>query len=412
MVAPGWRALWLGVVAVAACGRSGLGVTGLGGDAALAGGDSLFVDQIGALSLTTGSGTTTVGNGAFAVTFDEARGGVPTGMTVSGGSGVNLVGQDTSKDEVWAAISFFDVWFSWRPDAAVPVAVRIEGPAVTQVELVWAAGGAPAVGGSGTSRYTIYPDGRIHRFESVSVHEALDVCFLAYLTIPMDAWNRVEWDVGDGPNVTAKIDSGAGNEIYNGQASDRACACAASDAGDLVGWSHHESGAVVPDGLRIWESEWGNHLLLATEWAQFATVPVGDYVAEIMMLLRAGTTCDPVREAIAPFLEPPVAAVTAGALVTTSPTDRDQDGFDESTGAWMLSAASGDEVVFTLTGAPSPTLAVHVASWPGTVTPVIRLGGVLLTHGADFLFQSDTGGAWIFIDRPVASGVEVRILAP
>jgi hypothetical protein len=326
----------------------------------------------------------TIGTDAFQIVFDTAVSGAAIEVRATGD---NLLYQGFEKNERLMAISHYDNWYSWRTDA--PPAVRLDaGPALSQLELDWVAGGM-----SGTSRYVVHPDGRVHRDESVTVSGAgvAPDYFLAYATLALSAWDTVRWAVNGEAERQTDV-RGTYQEIRESpdQTSETGYFCALHRGrGDVFGWSHHEASPTFPWGFRVAEISNGPspsfHLLLASEWVRAGTVVPGAYRGQVLMDIRSDGNCDVVARHANAYITPDLGTVLSGALVLGSGGDLDNDGYDEGSGFWRL---SGETIEVALRGVEGLTL--RLVDFDSRLDPAVFVDGALLRRGGEYVYQGGT----------------------
>ncbi|OGR10589.1 MAG: hypothetical protein A2341_09570 [Deltaproteobacteria bacterium RIFOXYB12_FULL_58_9] len=402
-------------------------ICGNGIDEDCSGTDASCTNALGGLTVTEDASGAQVNNDRFSVVFDAAQGFAMTDIRVTHGSNANVVYVGNEKPERLSGISMYNKWFSWRTDVPANAQVAVVGPAVVQLSVNWGAGGSPTAGGQGTTLTTVHADGRIHRDERVDVIVDIpDVAtwFLSYLTIASAAFTDVLWDNGVTSGHYLKgvppISANGQNSITpTGTASDTGYLCAYNSANvDVIAWSHHVAGTTFPAGFRCKETNQfssvpGSHsLLLSSEWVKNNAVAAGTYGGQVLTFLDDSGGCDRAIAYAHDFATPATFVALVGAVLTTEVGDADHDGFNEGTGAYEFSAQGGVELAFSTltTSAPSTTLRVH--GMASDHAPTVTIDGLPLQTTADYLWQTETDGFWILLNKTLTDHAVVRILVP
>lgn len=391
-------------------------VCGNGIDEDCSGADLNCGEEMLAVEIENSADTWTVKGPTFQVGFDQSSSGGIVDLRATKASNQNLLYVGFEKYERLSGISHFENWFSWNPDQAPSFRVLFSGPAVVQIEQDWADDSM-----SGSSRHTIYPDGRILRYERVHLAEALHGWFLAYLAIDIDRWDVVVFEVGGIPGQYLK--HGGASEIsriYEGNAEDVGYFCAVdSIQHDVVGWTHHEAGEIFPYGFRVWETGQGSSvmhsLLLSSEWHRGEISPVGDYLGHIMTFVAGTGICDEFATLAGQYASPLRLSLGAGEFITDAFGDDDNDGFNEASGAYELSGLGGRELRLSVDAPGGLALGVfHIKNFDFLHLPVVTLGSERLGRGRDYRLQIADGGldAWLVMGRHIAQGSTLRIHAP
>ncbi len=358
----------------------------------------------------------TVNNAALAITFD--RGVTADGVTGAielrdlAGSGAQLMMDDPLPSDRLTGVTRFPTTASWRAVGQPPSFSELAvGPAVVRIVQRWNDGGD-----TGSSEYTIYPDGRIHRHDEVEVAPSSDQYLVAFITLDPAALNYADWQGSPAPEPFDIV--GVAYEPHyeappTGAAS-YVCAFHAT-TGDRIGLAARIPGGA--DGLRVSESirSGVEVAALVLDWVRLRAVASGMYRADLMFHVGHGSELRPCV-AVGPyadaFLQPPTLAVTApAALRLDAPEDADDDGYLERVGAYAVDANGALQVTMSPT-AGLPSLAVVISEVDGSHDPVLLRDGVILVRGRDYHLQVEGGDVWVVLAAPVGAGAALRLEWP
>ncbi|MBZ0237462.1 MAG: putative metal-binding motif-containing protein, partial [Deltaproteobacteria bacterium] len=391
-------------------------VCGDGVDQDCAGDAELDCSDAHAGNVTAGGDVWTVNNEAVAITFDRGTtsDGLtgPISLTSRRGSDAQLFMTSPQAFDRYAAVTRWQTVFSWRSDAAAPGFTELAvGDAVVQVRGTWADGAEAASVGSGTSTFTILPDGRIHRHDEVTVSMDSDDQYLTtYASFDRARVDHADWDGPAAPSAPVPLDldsTTSYRDHYAGTTASYTCVFDSASGDRVLFAAQPQAGA---DGTRVTEVRRATGVVVAGlsfDWQRGGAVSAGDYAADTMLHVGHGAgarPCPDARAYVMAFRQPPAIAVAEPGSVTAG----DADGYREASGSYEVSAGGGRELAVTMAAAV-PSLALHVVDVPSGHDPVVSRGGATLVRGRDYHLQHGTDDLWLFVVGGVGtSGVRVE----
>ena len=308
----------------------------------------------------------------------------PIQLLSRAGSGRQLLTVDAIVLGRFFAVSHTPDTWSWRSaDAPSVFTVHVNGAAVTQVSTTWADGGD-----TGTSTFTMYPDGRIHRHDEVIVNRAAGNYLTSYINLDPTRLDHADWDTATAPEL---LDLATSMSYIRHDQTEPSHACLfSSTTGDrVIVTARPVSGA---DGLRVMEGyqfPGPIHLAaIAFDWQHNAPVVTGTYAADLLVHVGVGTGARPCVDGggvTAPFLSPPALSGPEGASV-----------YDPRTGSYAVGAGGAQVMAVTL-AQPVPSLALHVTSVPNRHDPVLVRDNQRLVRGRDYHLQHGSDDVWLIV---------------
>jgi hypothetical protein len=351
---------------------------------------------------TSGADLWTVTNEALAITFDRgtAADGTtgPIALRSRAGSDTQLLlTSPMAMDRFWAVTSWSTI-FSHRSSAAAPIFDElVTGDAVVQVRSTWA-----DAGGNGTSTFTLFPDGRIHRHDDLTVPASGDQYLASYVSFDPAHVDHADWEGATAPeplDIDSKV---AYEEHYTGTSASFVCVFDSVTGDHVLLAAQPETGA---DGTRVSEANQSQVLRagLSFDWHRGEAVVGGDYTGDVMLVV-GGTgggarPCPSKGALVTAFLRPPAIAVAPPATIAGD----DADAYHEASGAYDVSAGGAAVLSLTLAAAV-PSLAVHVGDVPGDHDPVVSRDGATLVRGRDYHLQHGSGDVWLVVVGGVGTG--------
>jgi hypothetical protein len=374
--------------------------------------DDLFV-KLAPTSIAQDGQTTTMISSVVSLTFDcgDTTGCALTQARIPAASGENLLYAGGASSEQLAGISYWAYNYSWESDELGGLSPVQAGGPVSRVRLDW-----HTTDVEGSSVYTLHPDGRLYRDETVTVTTPhVDAenppYLLAYQAIDATKVTTLTWKEGYTQGSVRPLM--ANQDIQLGHGLGYACA-ADERKGDVVSWAHHDGQASALVDWRFSEvaDDISSSILMASDWVNNGEPPVETaYSGQFLSAFNASGDCGTVQEQTELFQSPPRVTTSVGDVVVDQAGDNDHDGFNEGGGFFEIQAA-GDEVRVR-TDANLPTCTIRIWGAPNRKVPEIILGGEELTNVGDFLFG---GGAndevWLYLDHPWGGGSELRIRWP
>lgn len=407
-----------------------LELCGNGVDEDCSGLDLPCADAIPGLRVQSSGASVDITSRVAAMSFGSAAAGHPTSLVLPDASGDNILYTRTDKPERRAGVVFYvseaEVYSSDTSTRAATLTLLEQGPALVRYQLAWEGSDARRLRTAlrGTTTYTFHADGRIHRHEDVALTRTRRGNFSVFIALRRALFTQAAWDVTRTAG-SAALDfdfvTFPYNFPYQGTSADRGYVCAYSPASrHTLVWSHAESGAVVPYGLRITESTTtapgSESVALNSDWLRSASVDArpGRYVADVLLFpSTTGALAQPCAVGAAAaqaFVLPPSMMPTVGTLDTTRPGDRGADGYDESVGAYALRTAGGGELVVSWSGLLPPSVTLAIDGVTSTRDPTVHRGAQRLEHGRDYLYQSAPGPrAWLVLSPSPALGQALRV---
>lgn len=396
-------------------------------------GDLACVDALVPSSITANGTETTIQNGFGAFTFDSAENHSLTQLvSVKTGSN-NLLYDGTAMDERLFGVHMWDQFFSWRTQTLPAWDVLVDGPAAVRIRVQWTGWDGMTTGFRGDTYYTVFPDGRMHRDENLTVDESVVGLYLtAHLSLESTELTHVDWapghaavalagfpgslwnPLGDTPSIATYLDSYAcGFNDTTGDVAGLAWRIPAGDWESARVTMLPDQGDGQPVALQFdWysaedygpEAVRGDFMVYVDEWES----PVPDDAGD--------DPCGPMNHKADAFIDPVDLLPTAPATLYTSALgDDNTDGYNEGGGFWDLDAGGGDEIVFSvdaLAGNAPPTSAFRLRGLDDTYPPTVFVEGEQLEHGREYLFHTQDGVGWLYLDVDLSNQDVVRIATP
>jgi hypothetical protein len=389
----------------------------------------------------------TMSNGVVSLTF-KSNDGYALGEAIVGDASSETVLARSPTNEKLAGISYFPHSYSWQPAETNTLEIAEPGGPIAQVTTHWSTSDM-----QGQTVYTLHPDGRLHRDETVTVHKgsccpnptcpsapdscaccdsnpssclaACDCCvgpghcttmcylcgpacaqwfqepayLLAYMALDSASFTDTEWSVGAG---VSKFSGGADPAADSDLAG---YGCAVDPKGKrTVAWSHYPSSAPAPSFARWRFARQDSSLLLASDWVSGLSVEdKGSFHGATLSLFGTSGDCAAVPTQAGAFQAPPRLTANSGALITTEEGDYDNDGYNEGGGFYELDT-DGNGVVLTFDyGAPLPSASFRIRHGSKQGLPTVTLGNTRLVHGKDYLAgrgKTDASRTWLYLARP------------
>ncbi len=368
---------------------------------------------------------------AGVTTFDGNQGFSITSITSNATGGGNLLHQGPNPEKYIGSHLFLSNVFSYAPQSA-QVSALAGGRAVHQYRVVWNSVRQMGTGTeelSGTSTYTLFPDGRIHRSEDLSPTGDATL-FTTYIALnPGQFTHRLDPNPAN-LNVPLPLQTNltdgqlAEPSTFTTAAADgRGCAYHTSTNLALsYAWSAYDRQKNVR--IRMPQSilDSGHQFAMVIDWefpGMEGTVSPGRYRGAFLLQHGLASTdglpCSDFGSDIGGFFNPP--PLNSQALVTDTEGDPDGDGYVEDGGYYELNAEGGKtiDVNFELGGSLPRSYAMHINEVPASFDPVLFLGNSTapLSHSLDYLMQREEDGSmWVFINRPIEVGTPLRIVFP
>ncbi len=284
---------------------------------------------------------------------------------------------------------------------------------------------------TGTTTYTFFPDGRIHRSEFLepagvalpfTTYIALDPQSFTHRLNPLDLNEAFQvLDAGAFPdNSVDSPNLGNTSNAFEGRG------CAYHDTNGLAlsyAWNAYQRQPNMR--IRMPQSklpdDTAHQFAMVLDW-QSQNPPIveepyrGAFLLQLGQVANTGQACSDFDLDIAAFRNPPL--VNSNSLVTTAEGDSNGDGYVEDGGFYVVDAAGGVSMLVsfdTVGAAISNSHALHVLNTPNAFDPVLFLGDseFALLHGVDYLLQHEADGSlWIFMNRPVDSAEPLNVVFP
>ncbi|MBI5545503.1 MAG: hypothetical protein HY901_16580 [Deltaproteobacteria bacterium] len=352
-------------------------------------------------------GGVVMSNRVVEVAFDCGQGCVPADIRIRAASNQNLLYRGDAKPEYLAGISYFDHAYN-RESSVSARSLTGRGP-IAQLEVSWG-----TVGLTGTSTYTLHPDGRLHRNEEVQVTSTFagsQDFLLAFVTIDATRVSAMSHVVGGAQ--TSNLKTGRDFE-FHWDDDGLGYLCVLDSAGkDGVGWAQRDTAAAGPDGMRLWEVGSPSHsFLLASDWVRDAPVPVRTYSGQFLTTFASSGDCMELEAQVVAFTDPLQLGISE-AVVTGQAGDGDGDGYNEGGGYYELRLPSSKVIAVTpASGSRQPTSSFRVQAVPAaSPSPKITLGEEELSEGRDYLAGAPDGSgvAWLHLARPWSAQVLLKI---
>ena len=365
------------------------------------------------------------GNELVSVTLETANNLMLSRL--SGPDGAEVLHGDTELGERLTGIGYFVSFgppaedeYSWRGTDAV-LTVLEDGPAVVRWSVAWSTDDASTTAAmTGTTVYTVIPDGRIVRQESFDVSHVGapngNAYLTAYVSLEAELFDYVQasFDLTCGdmaaPQECTIGDAvqGSGATIHGQDATEGSGWLCASDTatGHSVSWTSDVAAASGPvtATTRISEvhSVAGDHSVgLQYDWLRNLVPPDGTYGVHAMVFVDddLDDPCGCSRDQFSAYAEPPeLSADGAGTIQYRS-----------AGGYWELGAVESTVDVAHVSGNDLPT-SLFLLTGTGGVTGA-SLDGDVLEENTDYLTQSATESetAWLYLAHPIEAGTTLQL---
>jgi len=380
-------------------------------------------------------------NGNIEVRFNPARGTLITELRLRPpNTTTNLLRETGTMNEMFIGVNLWEQAFQHNPDTPPEVTVLASGPAVFRVRIHSEAGGSAGI--DVVSHYTVFPDGRIHKDDEVTLDEIQTETRWLTSYVALEPAEFTHVSCGYDANQVAV--SAGGGRLCTGSSSDLVGhACAYSNTtGAMVGFIHSAPNSPVPDGPRIEETGTSpsddHNVSLIFDWHAGEPIPSGtrngDFVVFAGRAGAAASECSAVAELSGWVLSPAQVNLdlAQGTLHTgtSANSDDNSDGYYEGAGFWAINAANANDVSWTINDAAGtlqpperPAFRIHGLALTRGVDlyylPYVEVDGAPQVHGEDYLWQvsNDPGNAalrvgWLFFNRQLAHDSTVRVRVP
>lgn len=395
------------------------------------GGASDCLTIVQPLALATEGTETRIESVSGVTTFDSNEGFAITSIVSSSAGKGNLLHTGANPERLIGTHLHQAVYSYEAPSPDVTLLAG--GRAVYRYSIDWqqidSSNGANLI--TGTTTYTFFPDGRIHRSELLAP-AGVALPFTTYIALdPQSFTHRLNPNDLDESFPVLEAGGFPDNSVEspnlgNTSGAFEARGCAYHDTNGLAlsyAWNAYER----QPGMRIrmpqskFPDDTGHQFAMVLDW-QFQNAPIaegpfrGAFLLQIGQVAVSGQACGDFDIDIAAFRNPPV--VNSNALVTTAEGDSNADGYVEDGGFYVVDAAGGTSTLVsfdTVGAALSNSHALHVLNTPNAFDPVLFLGDseIALLHGVDYLLQHEADGSmWIFMNRPVDSAEPLNVVFP
>jgi hypothetical protein len=401
-------------------------------------GDLACVDQLTPNTLSTNGSERIITNGFGQYTFDSLQDYAMTSLVSVKTASNNLL-YDGPMQERLFGVHMWATHFSSVTPATPTWDVIDEGAAAIRIRVQWVAGNGTDEGFAGDTYYTVFPDGRMHRDENLTIHGSVMNQYLtAHLSLEPSELTHVDWAPGDRDAWLLSNYTGPGNEQpysdtpmldtyldsyscgFNTTTRSLAGLAWRIPAGD---W---ESARVTVTDPGVMMDE--QALALQFDWYRAEAYGPETVRGDFMLYVDERPTatpdtpgtdpCGPMNPHAEAFIAPVSANPTLPAVLHRNDIgDDDDDGYYEGGGFWDIDADSGDEISFTIdTGMGSRTApttsAFRLRGLDETYPPTVFLEGEQLEHGREYLFHTSNGIGWLYLAVPLSNGDVVRIATP
>ncbi len=390
-----------------------------------------------------------VENGAMRMEFGTSGANsnpAPIHLSTVGGSGENLLYQGPMDEKLIGVLHFIstdtDNFASWNASGS-PVPwddswVEENGPVVVRLRIPWEGandnGDNNGIVGllSGSSVYTLYPDGRVFRSEEFSPTTAAqtdDTYVVAYVALDgVTAINRLLSDQGQ-TSVSVSLNDSFPNRVGDpfypefgttSNVDDLGYLCAYhTETKDRVGWSYKvtDNGQqrAGPRGSASALSDEERQVALQYDWVRAGTVDDTQYTG--IFLLQVGTIDEGQQVNPCQTVAQQASAFNFPARISSTPPAV----FHEDGGYYELAGAN-QSLQWTISQTTDQTLLTSVYQLSGldlTHMPTIHLRRnneqSTLVNGQDYLLQpsaQQSGTWWLYIARPLFAGDQLTMTAP
>ena len=361
-------------------------------------------------------------------TFDSSQGFAIASIFSNSVVGGNLLHAGTNQERL-IGTHMHQAVYSYEAQSP-NVALLAGGRAVYRYSIDWqrvdTGNGANQI--TGTTTYTFFPDGRMHRSELLAP-TGVALPFTTYIALDpgsfTDRLNPSDLNVSIPLAAAKDVTSVLNPNIGSASSASVGRGCAYHNTTGLAlsyAWNAYQR----QDGLRIrmpqskFPDEAGHQFAMVLDWRFQSPIPEetyrGAFLLQIGQVANTGPQCGNFDADIAAFRNPPV--VDSNSLVTTAEGDSNEDGYVEDGGFYVVDAAGGTSMLVsfnTVGAAISNSHALHVLNTPNAFDPVLFLGDseIALLHGVDYLLQHEADDSmWIFMNRPVDSDEPLNVVFP
>lgn len=386
-----------------------------------------------------------VDNDHYRVVFSQSHGYAPIDLRIKQASGENIlpapgdaVGQGFAGTYIWTDGA--EGARSWSTsdtaEGEETLEMRQSGPALVQFDTTWATGGPLR----GSTRWTLWPDGRVHRHDAAETLEALEPAWLSAHVEVGAAWvSHVAWQTSGGADAVELPQFGefGALDLMAGGPQDRGWICTRDElSGESVVWAHHDAatGAGLPHGLRIsaigelvttppvtavnLQSDWwrGGFSPTALDGEPFDWGPLpvtATWVGDFLMTVRHEGSCDYGATAADQLRAPSPLVLTAGEVLSGEPGDRDGDGYNEGGGYYALQLSDEGVVSLRALDGVGPSVAFYLALPREDAERVdVTLEGERLAPDYHYLWQPNGQGGWLYLPLTLQPSATLTITQP
>lgn len=347
----------------------------------------------------------------FAIAFATDGSHMPSGLqlTTGAGAGAELLYNEPKTDffdRIGLAFpTFFSINADITPDTQPPTAFLAQhsafasGPARVVIEVQWMVeqwpAGAMMPSSGNVSRFSIYPDGRIVRYDSVSPRSfGVTIEMATYTTLDAGLFERAQRerdgaseDVSATEGTETSLPSMFGSLCLQQRIQERLA---------VMTWRTPAESPLAAVKMSLAPPAYPDSASLVAAWVdQDDVVDSTVYTMATELVVRATADgCNSTAARIAAAFQTP-----AGITGAT---------FDETTGAYVVQDAGAGSVTLTAQGDIEPGYALQTS---GAVR-VVR-DGVELANGTDYLGQDDqTGNAVLWFPDGLSLGDQLELIAP
>lgn len=310
------------------------------------------------------------------------------------------------------------------------VTTLTSGRAVLQYQVDWSVSNK-ANDLAGTTTYTFYPGGRIHRAEALTAsgtnrpfvtYIALDPASFSHrlnpTTDPLEPLPLLTTPPADGDVDQPLGASGIGLAVGRGCAYNEEVDHPLEGLALSYAWNAYQGADDVR--VRMPESTFngGHQFAMTLDWVRAGGVTLkgsyrGAFLLELGQTSKGENVCGNFEPSVSGFLNPPI---LANAL-TRGLGDSNEDGYVEDGGFYALSAAGATsvEVDFETFGPAPANYALHLSELPNDFDPVLFLEGsnVPLLHGEHYLMdRAADGSLWFYVRIPIDPNNPLTIVFP
>jgi hypothetical protein len=368
-----------------------------------------------------------VSEGRFETTFTKRSGFGTTWFDLKNDPGKRRdlgprVGGEYGGGLLWVKIGVKERDGSFEPTPIEELKLLEAGPARVRVELrgVHNRYGVPGPGRAlaalrFTMVYTLYPDGNVAIGYALEASQDVPIPGFLIITRSTGAWGPSGKGEGKGEVHAAaefgdEKPSGKTASSFTLQWSD-----GPTHFTDMLMVAHRGryNGSYWHEGYL--DQDYRTALNLRSGQGFFQEDALRKGTTRLSVLMRFANDMNSGKEAARyanDYQSPDRLEVGKGQADASDEGDRDQDGFNEEEGCYVLKAAP-DGVAFTLHGSKVARMnpAFKVKGWKGSGTPRLTVGGKPLVQGADFQASCDGGVLLLKLARIVNGDVPVSISA-